>query len=615
MNMKMYLKKRFQRLSLRQKIVASFISIALIAVLSMNYISHFYYSRATQQDFYNIAETTTVGLNHQLEIYVGQIARSTYAMNAGVLRYSSILQQDNSSLIQDWLRDDSAMSLENRYMIREMLNKYIAFNYPEIEDIYLMSQDRRVLQASGTSADTELANFPWYQRPLNTELEIFPTFYEENQTIPLLAVAIPIFDVKNTTLSGRLVIHMRLTEIENMIGNMRIGDTGYILMVSPDGRIVYHPDEDMLASPMEESELSWLALDEPNSLQTWQGKQYLVSYSISELTGWKTIALVPLKEMATGLQIAQISAVVVMGLLILLIMISVPFAANRITRPMIELKKAMEKLQTGDLTVRALVTPGSDEIQLLSLSFNRMAGRLNELVNTVYKMELKEAQTQLLQKEATIHALQNQINPHLLYNTLDIIKSIAYLEGVPKIEKMAENLASFYRFTAKLEQSEISLAEELDQLKRYLEIIHIRFARHFESNVYVDDKYKHARIIKLSIQPIVENAVKYAVEPRNGKAAVMVSAYPEGNDLIIEIADNGKGIDAMILQNLKERLTMITKQPNHGVKTSDSLGLTNVHSRLVLYYGKSYGVDIHSFPNQGTVVSVRIPFIRKDNIS
>jgi two-component system sensor histidine kinase YesM len=612
----MNMKQLFQRSSLRQKIVASFISIALVAILSMNYISHFYYSRATQQDFYNITETTTVGLNHQLEIYFQQIAKSTYAMNAGVLRYTSILlRQESSSLIQDWLRDDSTMSPENRYMIREMLNKYIAFNYPEIEDIYLMSQDRRVLQASGTSTDTQLAKFSWYQRPLNTELEIFPTFREDRRTIPLIAVAIPIFDVNDTTISGRLVLHMRLTEIKNMIGNMRIGDTGYIFMVSSDGRIVYHPGEDMLAFPIEDTELSWLAMDKPDSLQTWQGKQYLVSYSISELTGWKTIALVPLGEMATGLQIAQISAVVVMALLILLILITVPIAANRITRPMIELKRAMEKLQTGDLTVRAPVTQGGDEIQLLSVSFNRMAGRLSELVNTVNIMELKEVQIQLLQKEATIQALQNQINPHLLYNTLDIIKSIAYLEGVSKIEKMAGNLASLYRFTAKLEQSEISLAEELEHLKRYLEIIHIRYTRHFESKVYVDEKYLQARIIKLSIQPIVENAVKYAVEPRNGKAAVMVSAYPEGNDLIIEIADNGSGIDDMILQNLKERLMRISNLPNHGLNTHDSLGLTNVHSRLVLYYGKDYGIDIHSFPNQGTVISVRIPFIRKDNIS
>ncbi|MDQ0916468.1 two-component system sensor histidine kinase YesM [Paenibacillus sp. V4I5] len=612
MNMKQFL----YRMSLKQKIILSFISIAMIAVLLMNYVSHYYYSRSTQQDFYNIAETTTESLNHQLEIYFQQIAKSTYAMNAGVLRYSSLLlQQGDSSLIQDWLRDGSSVGAEKQAMIKEILNKYIAVNYSEIENIYLMSKDRSVLQSSGTTTDTELARQPWYQMPLNTDLEIFPTMYREGGNIPLIEAAIPIFDVNNTKISGRLVLQMRLTEIKNMIGNMRIGKTGYIFMVSSDGRIVYHPNSTMLSSPIEDTELSWLTLSEPNSLQEWRGEEYLVSYSISNLTGWKTIALVPLKEMATGLVIAQVSAVVVMALLILLIIIAVPIAANRITRPMMQLKKAMEKMQTGDLSVRAPVTPGRDEIQLLSVSFNRMAERLNELVNTVYSMELKEVQMQLLQKEATIQALQNQINPHLLYNTLDIIKSIAFLNGVPKIEKMAGNLASLYRFTARLEQKEISLEEELEQLKKYLEIIHIRFTKHFESKVYVDEKYLHARIIKLSLQPIVENAVKYAVEPRNGKAAVLVSAYPDGNDLIIEIADNGVGMDEAILLNLKERLASITSQAEQRMKSYESLGLSNVHHRLVLFYGKVYGIDIHSFPKQGTVVSVRIPFIKSYNIS
>ncbi|MDQ8737899.1 cache domain-containing protein [Paenibacillus sp. LHD-38] len=610
------MKRLLYRLSLRQKIILSFISIAMIAVLCMNYISHFYYSRTTQQDFYNIAETTTESLNHQLEIYFQQIAKSTYAMNAGVLSYSSVLmQQGDSSLIQDWLRDGLSIGPEKQAMIREILNKYIAFNYPEIDNMYLMSKDHRVLQSSGTTTDTELARQPWYQLPLSTSLEIMPTMYREGSSMPLISASIPIFDVNDTKISGRLVLQMRLTEIKNMIGNMRIGKTGYIFMVSSDGEIVYHPNSSLLSSPIDDTELSWLKLGESNSLQEWEGEKYLVSYSISNLTGWKTIALVPLEEMATGLEIAQISAVVVMALLIMLIMIAVPFAANRITHPMMQLKKAMEKLQTGDLSVRAPITPGRDEIQLLSVSFNRMAERLSELVNTVYNMELKEVQMQLLQKEATIQALQNQINPHLLYNTLDIIKSIAFLEGVPKIEKMAENLAYLYRFTSKLDQKEISLKEELEQLKKYLEIIHIRFTKHFESKVYVDEKYLDARIIKLSLQPIVENAVKYAVEPRNGKAAVLVSAYPDGNDLMIEIADNGLGMDVAILRNLQERLASITNQAEQRMKSYDSLGLTNVHHRLVLFYGKGYGVDIHSFPKQGTVVSVRIPFIKSYNIS
>src|SRR5690606_26835181 len=129
-------------LSLRQKIIVTSISIALVAVLSMNAISHYYYSRTTQQDFYNIAKTTTESLNHQLEIYFQQIAKSTYALNAGVLRYSSVLlEQGDSSLIQDWLRDGSTMELEKQYMIKEILSNYISFNYPEIQNIYLMSLD------------------------------------------------------------------------------------------------------------------------------------------------------------------------------------------------------------------------------------------------------------------------------------------------------------------------------------------------------------------------------------------------------------------------------------------------------------------------------------------
>jgi len=610
------MKQLLYRLSLRQKIILSFISIAMVAVLLMNYVSHFYYSRATQEDFYNIAATTTESLNHQLEIYFQQIAKSTYAMNAGVLRYSSVLlQRGDSSLIQDWLRDGSSMGPEKQAMIRDILNKYIAFNYPEIENIYLMSKDRRIVQSSGTTTKAELERQPWFQQPLNNNLEVFPTMYTEGSNIPIIAASIPIFDVNDTTLSGRLVLQMRLTEIKNMIGNMRIGKTGYIFMVSEEGKIVYHPNSKLLSSPISDTELSWLALDEPKSQQKWNGEQYLVSYSISNLTGWKTVALVPLKEMATGLKIAQLSAIVVMALLIIFIMIAVPIATNRITYPMVQLKKAMEKIQTGDLTARAPVSPGRDEIQLLSLSFNRMAARLNELVNTVYNMELKEVQMQLLQREATIQALQNQINPHLLYNTLDIIKSIAFLEGVPKVEKMAENLASLYRFTAKLEQKEISLEEELEQLKKYLEIIHVRFTKHFESKVYVDEKYLRTPIIKLTLQPIVENAVKYAVEPNNGKAAVLINAYPEGEDLIIEIADNGSGMDEGTLHRLQERLASITNETEQRMKSYDSLGLTNVHHRLVLFYGTGYGIDIHSFPSKGTIVSIRIPFNKSYNIS
>jgi two-component system sensor histidine kinase YesM len=217
-------------------------------------------------------------------------------------------------------------------------------------------------------------------------------------------------------------------------------------------------------------------------------------------------------------------------------------------------------------------------------------------------------QFEVRQKDAMIKALQGQINPHFLYNTLDIIRSIAYLEEVPRIEKIAGNLAAFFRYTARLEQLEVTLREEIDHLRKYLEIIDIRFKQNFQSQVYVNEKFMDVRLVKLSLQPIVENAVKYAVEPMNGNAAILISAFDEGDDLILEVADNGPGIPLDKLKDLRRSLAQVGEQQAAGhYAARDSLGLANVHARLVLHYGDRYGVSIESFPARGTIVSIRIP--------
>ena len=609
----MRLRRIFNRYSMKQKMMISFISLSLIAVLLMNFLSNVYYGRATQNDFYNITEGATVSINHQLDLYFRQMAQSTHTMIAGPLRYTSPLaDNDDSGLIQDWLRGQ-VTSLDKQAVIKDILSKYISFNYPEIDNIYLMSMDKRILETYGRLSAASYEALPWFNLPFQNELQILPTHYQNNSPNPLVSLIIPIYDVDTIKMSGRLIINLRLNQIREIIGKLRVGTTGYMFIVSNDDKLVYHPQTEWLSYPLEDTGLEGLSLADSRSMQEWNDERYLLSYSQSELTGWKTAAVVPFHEMAAGLQVARNSAIIVLLLLVLLIVIAVPILSGILVRPIIQLKEAMEKLQVGNLSVRAPVEPGRDEIQLLGKSFNRMTERLDELVNTVTSMELKEVQMQLMQKEATIQALQNQINPHLLYNTLDIIKSIAYLEEVPKIERMAENLASLYRYTAKLEHAEVSLGDELEHLAKYLDIIHVRYTKRFESKLYVHAKYRHVPIVKLSLQPIVENAVKYAVEPRNGKATVIVNAYPDREDLVIEIADNGQGIEEAKLKSIQDSLDAITKQTHQTAASGDSLGLANVHSRLVLMYGKKYGLQLHSFSGKGTVVSIRIPFSDKNS--
>jgi two-component system sensor histidine kinase YesM len=297
--------------------------------------------------------------------------------------------------------------------------------------------------------------------------------------------------------------------------------------------------------------------------------------------------------------------------MIILLLILIPRIVGRLVQPLLHLKNLMRQVENGDVSVRAEVIPGKDEIQQLNRSFNQMTAKLNELIHTVHDLEMKEMHLKLRQKEALIQALQNQINPHLLYNTLEIIKSIAFIEKVPMIEKMAANLASVYRYTSKMPGSEVTLRDELRNLQNYLDIVSIRFAPKFRSKILADEKLMNNRMIKLSIQPIAENSVKYAVEPKNGNAVIVVKAFEEQGDLVVEISDDGNGFSDETLQWLNERLRIVDGQPGQFAQ-EESVGILNVHARIVLNYGIPYGVSIRSISGKGSTVSLRFPKTQAD---
>jgi two-component system sensor histidine kinase YesM len=214
---------------------------------------------------------------------------------------------------------------------------------------------------------------------------------------------------------------------------------------------------------------------------------------------------------------------------------------------------------------------------------------------------------QLRQKEAVIQTLQNQINPHLLYNTLDIIKSIAYLEGNGKIEIISGHLADIYRYSTNLQDIQVELSEELVILQKYLDIIKVRFPRRFYSKMQVDENLKKCRIIKLSLQPVVENAVKYAVETTEGKSGIFINAFEEKDDLIIEISDDGPGFNEELLGDFANRFAEISANENPKLLKIQSVGLINVHMRMVLQYGQKYGICVNSSKQNGTTIFLRYP--------
>ncbi|MEF3308094.1 sensor histidine kinase [Paenibacillus sp. GYB004] len=589
----------FYSLSIKQKMIVVFLSFSFIVVISMGVSSNWLYSNSIEDDFVDLSEEAAERISYHLDYYINQLQRST----------RSLIQND---ILQTWLVSDE-VSNEDAFQVELEIRRYLALNYSEIQGIFLLSPNKPIVSMSQSFGRLEsLENEPWFRMPIDREKHILTTHepsYNPARGQPVISVLLPIYSKSTLDLVGRLAVDISLQELRNTLNRTQFGKNGVFFLITDDHTIIYHPQESWNGSKKEQTGLKELEVPQSGEakIQRIDREKFLIASHKSTITGWNIVTVVPFSELARGLKSATASMYIVLAAIFILIALVVPLLSNYFIRPIIQLKRMILQVATGNLQVQSVPIEGGDEIQQLHHSFNMMVGKLDDLIDKNFNLKLQEVQLQLKQKEALIKALQNQINPHLLYNTLGIIKSIAYLEKVPIIEKMAKNLSDMYRYTASFSDTEVTLRDELNHLEKYLDIIHVRFPIRFQSRIYVNSKYFDCRLVKLVLQPIVENAVKYAIEPNGGEGTIIISAYTENDFLVIEIADNGEGFGDEELARIQSQLQHISNHIDHEFVQDRSLGISNVHARLVLKYGKQCGIEIFSLPGKGAVVSVRVP--------
>lgn len=277
---------------------------------------------------------------------------------------------------------------------------------------------------------------------------------------------------------------------------------------------------------------------------------------------------------------------------------------HQLTHPVLQLSQQMELVrQNRQTSVR--ITRGGRELSELCTQINEMLYTIKQRNNENMLIHDQLYQAELMKVEAQLYALRNQINPHFLYNTLQTIGGMALACGVREISRIASNMASIFRYSVH-EDGLAKLKEEMAIATKYMYIMNVRHDNRFQYTWSVENAVENCMVPRMIVQPVIENAVKYAFEPTEAEAQIDVLCLRDGDMLKIILSDNGCGLSDTELQTLCARM----KEPVSLKKTGQSggLGLHNIHQRLLLRYGKAYGVSISSTLGSGTRIELRLPF-------
>lgn len=265
-----------------------------------------------------------------------------------------------------------------------------------------------------------------------------------------------------------------------------------------------------------------------------------------------------------------------------------------ITRPIRKLSEVTDQVAKGNLDVRSEVK-GGVEVSMLSDSLNTMIDKINELLDQVTKEQVRL-------RKAEFEVLQSQINPHFLYNTLDAITWLAESGEQKKVVSMVGSLSEFFRTALNGGRDIITIEEELQHVRSYLEIEQVRYQDILRYEISVPEELNKYLIPKITIQPLVENALYHGIKNKRGPGMILIKAKKEKDFFNIQIEDNGIGIE-------EERLEQVRAGIRDKVLTGkDIYGLYNVNERIRLNFGEQYGIFIESVHGEKTVVSVILPY-------
>ncbi|MBB3108725.1 two-component system sensor histidine kinase YesM [Paenibacillus phyllosphaerae] len=402
---------------------------------------------------------------------------------------------------------------------------------------------------------------------------------------------------------GLIAVDANISVFEDQIVELDEVTHGTTTIIDEEGNVVYDSDKQLLATNIKGQPMAKLATGQKGSFYLEEnGQRQLYIYTTSRDTNWKVLISIPVYELTKNSVVIRnvtwIATFITIGIALL---ISIVFSFT-LTKPLRKMMRLMRTVQEGDFSVKFPVK-GEDEIGQLGRQFNRMIFRIDHLIQDIYQMETKK-------KEAELAALQSQINPHFMYNTLESIRMAAELNDDTDAADMLSILGKLLRYSISDLHEEVTLGGELNHVRNYVELLNYRYPNRFDLVIEVPEELMRMSVIKLSLQPIVENAIYHGMDD-SSRLLIAITAEEARPNVLIRIRDDGLGMDETTLTRLNRSLGGTERQAPKPSSTG-GIGLRNVSERIRLHCGQGYGLQASSALREGTEIVMTLPYREGD---
>lgn len=393
---------------------------------------------------------------------------------------------------------------------------------------------------------------------------------------------------------GGIVFNIRESMFRDMLTIPDISENGYVALIH-DGSLIRYKDvdESYTLSAQSLRRLQQMAdVSAGIKVKSVSGQEMMVYTRHLKTNGWLVAALLPTNEMFHDVRTMQNSIHFTMIAVIVCSVLACVVLSRLIVLP---IKRLTDTVSVEDVTSIANVSSGgAREIQILSDKINELLSRVRQLIEQVKEEQEKK-------REAELSLMQEQINPHFLYNTLYSVQQLCELDESKEASAMVLALSNFFRTGLSRGEDVITIDTEINHVKNYLVIQHMKYGDKFEYEIEIAPDIRDCRILKLTLQPLVENALHHGIQNQAGRGMITITGKREGGRILFEVRDTGAGM-------ARERLEQVRKSMNQEEGYSQvSFGLRNVYSRLMLYYDGEAGLEIESVQGRGTVIKVYIP--------